>query len=95
MKKTFVIDTNVLLQSPYAIYHFEDNDVVIPAVNAPDTAAGMAQVFGQHPATVLAALPLGFQRGGGALPQRQLGGWLRCVLAHGVSLSVKPGTVVV
>ncbi len=32
MKKTFVIDTNVLLQSPYAIYHFEDNDVVIPAV---------------------------------------------------------------
>jgi hypothetical protein len=40
-------------------------------------------------------LPLGFQRGGGALPQRQLGGWLRCVLAHRVSLSVKPGTVVV
>ncbi|MBN2559002.1 MAG: PhoH family protein [Clostridia bacterium] len=32
MKKTFVIDTNVLLQSPCAIYHFEDNDVVIPAV---------------------------------------------------------------
>jgi PhoH-like ATPase len=32
MKKTFVIDTNVLLQSPYAIYHFEDNDIVIPAV---------------------------------------------------------------
>ncbi len=32
MKKTFVIDTNVLLQSPYAIHHFEDNDIVIPAV---------------------------------------------------------------
>jgi PhoH-like ATPase len=32
MKKTFVIDTNVLLQAPYAINHFEDNDVVIPAV---------------------------------------------------------------
>jgi len=32
MKKTFVLDTNVLLQSPYALYHFEDNDVVIPAV---------------------------------------------------------------
>ncbi len=32
MKKTFVIDTNVLLQSPYALFHFEDNDVVIPAV---------------------------------------------------------------
>lgn len=32
MKKTFVLDTNVLLQSPYALFHFEENDVVIPAV---------------------------------------------------------------
>lgn len=32
MKKTFVLDTNVLLQSPYSIYTFEDNDIVIPAV---------------------------------------------------------------
>lgn len=31
MKKTFVIDTNVLLQTPYSIYHFDDNDIVIPA----------------------------------------------------------------
>ncbi|MBN2853287.1 MAG: PhoH family protein [Clostridia bacterium] len=32
MKKTFVLDTNVLLQSPSSIYTFEDNDIVIPAV---------------------------------------------------------------
>lgn len=32
MKKTYVIDTNVLIQSPYAIECFEDNDLVIPLV---------------------------------------------------------------
>ncbi len=29
-KKTFVLDTNVLLHDPRAMYSFEDNDVVIP-----------------------------------------------------------------
>lgn len=32
MKKTYVIDTNVLIQAPYAIHCFEDNDLVIPLV---------------------------------------------------------------
>ncbi len=32
MKKYYVLDTNVLLQSPYAIYAFGDNEVVIPEV---------------------------------------------------------------
>jgi len=32
MKKIFVLDTNVLLHDPQAIYAFEDNEVVIPAV---------------------------------------------------------------
>lgn len=32
MKKIYVLDTNVLLQDPNAIYAFEDNEVVIPAV---------------------------------------------------------------
>lgn len=32
MKKTFVVDTNVLLQSPNAIYSFGDNEVVLPDV---------------------------------------------------------------
>ena len=30
MKKTFVLDTNVLLHDPQAIFKFDDNDVVIP-----------------------------------------------------------------
>ena len=32
LKKTFVLDTNVLLQTPYAIYTFGDNDVVLPEI---------------------------------------------------------------
>ncbi|MBO9604943.1 MAG: PhoH family protein [Paenibacillaceae bacterium] len=32
MKKIYVLDTNVLLQDPNAVYAFEDNDVVIPAI---------------------------------------------------------------
>jgi PhoH-like ATPase len=32
LKKTFVLDTNVLLQTPYALYSFGDNSVVIPEV---------------------------------------------------------------
>ncbi len=30
MKKNFILDTNVLLHDPYAIHHFEDNNVIIP-----------------------------------------------------------------
>ncbi|MGB8451991.1 MAG: PhoH family protein [Anaerocolumna sp.] len=30
MEKTYVIDTNVLIQSPYALLSFEDNKVVLP-----------------------------------------------------------------
>ncbi|OAT83322.1 hypothetical protein A6P54_06985 [Bacillus sp. MKU004] len=32
MKKIYVLDTNVLLQDPQAIFSFQDNEVVIPAV---------------------------------------------------------------
>ncbi|MEJ2470142.1 MAG: PhoH family protein [Desulfuromonadales bacterium] len=30
MSKTFVLDTNVLLHDPQALFHFQDNDLVIP-----------------------------------------------------------------
>jgi PhoH-like ATPase len=30
MKKTFILDTNVILHDPQALFHFEDNDLVIP-----------------------------------------------------------------
>ncbi|WNF35595.1 PhoH family protein [Bacillaceae bacterium IKA-2] len=32
MNKIYVLDTNVLLQDPFAIFSFEDNEVVIPAI---------------------------------------------------------------
>lgn len=32
MKKIYVIDTNVLIQAPYALECFEDNDLIIPLV---------------------------------------------------------------
>src|SRR5688500_8104045 len=30
MKKNYVLDTNVLLHDPHAIFKFEDNDVILP-----------------------------------------------------------------
>ncbi|NGQ93682.1 PhoH family protein [Brevibacillus sp. SYP-B805] len=32
MKKIYVLDTNVLLQDPLAIFSFQDNEIVVPAV---------------------------------------------------------------
>ena len=32
MKKTYVLDTNVLIQSPHAFLNFKDNDIIIPFV---------------------------------------------------------------
>ncbi|WP_047151531.1 PhoH family protein [Aneurinibacillus tyrosinisolvens] len=32
MKKIYVLDTNVLLQDPMAIFSFQDNDVILPAI---------------------------------------------------------------
>lgn len=30
MRKTYVLDTNVLIQAPHALYSFEDNNIVLP-----------------------------------------------------------------
>ncbi|MCF8294830.1 MAG: PhoH family protein, partial [Bacteroidales bacterium] len=32
MKKTFILDTNVILHDYTCIYHFEDNDIILPIV---------------------------------------------------------------
>ena len=32
MVKSYVIDTNVLIQAPYALQCFEDNQVILPLV---------------------------------------------------------------
>ena len=30
MQKTYILDTNVLIQAPYALKSFEDNHLVLP-----------------------------------------------------------------
>ena len=30
MTKTYVLDTNVLIQAPYALESFEDNQIILP-----------------------------------------------------------------
>ena len=30
MRKTYVLDTNVILYDPQSIYSFQDNDIIIP-----------------------------------------------------------------
>ncbi|MBD2844418.1 PhoH family protein [Paenibacillus sp. IB182496] len=50
MTKIFVLDTNVLLHDPLAIYAFEDNEVIIPAVvlEEIDSKKRMADELGRN-----------------------------------------------
>lgn len=57
MKKTYVIDTNVLIQSPYAIECFEDNDLVIPLVVV-EELDGLKKADGEKGASARAAVRL-------------------------------------
>jgi len=54
MRKVYVLDTNVLLQDPNAIYAFEDNDVIIPAVvlEEIDSKKRLADEIGRNARTV-------------------------------------------
>ena len=44
MRKTFVLDTNVLLHDPQALTRFEDNAVVIPIEVVEEIEIGRAHV---------------------------------------------------
>ncbi len=55
MKKTYVIDTNVLIQSPYAIESFQDNDLVIPLVVV-EELDGLKKADGEKGANARAAI---------------------------------------
>lgn len=57
MKKTYVLDTNVLIQSPYAIECFEDNDLVIPLVVV-EELDGLKKADGEKGANARAAVRL-------------------------------------
>lgn len=55
MKKTYVIDTNVLIQAPYAIHCFEENRVVIPMVVV-EELDGLKKADGEKGANARAAI---------------------------------------
>ena len=57
MKKTYVIDTNVLIQAPYALNCFEDNNLVIPRV-VMEEMDGLKQAEGEKGANARAAVRL-------------------------------------
>ncbi|MDD3219182.1 MAG: PhoH family protein [Lachnospiraceae bacterium] len=57
MKKTYVVDTNVLIQAPYALKCFEDNDVVIPLVVV-EELDGLKKSDGEKGANARAAVRL-------------------------------------
>lgn len=55
MKKTYVIDTNVLIQAPYAVDCFEDNNLVIPLVVV-EELDGLKKADGEKGANARAAV---------------------------------------
>ena len=57
MKTLFVIDTNVLIQSPDAIENFEDNTVIIPLVVV-EELDGLKKADGDKGANARAAVRL-------------------------------------
>ncbi len=57
MKKTYVIDTNVLIQAPYAVECFEDNNLVIPLVVV-EELDGLKKADGEKGANARAAVRL-------------------------------------
>ncbi|MGN0582081.1 MAG: PhoH family protein [Oscillospiraceae bacterium] len=57
MKKNYVIDTNVLIQCPYAIECFEDNDLIIPLVVL-EELDGLKKADGEKGANARAAVRL-------------------------------------
>jgi PhoH-like ATPase len=54
MKKIYVLDTNVLLHDPMALYAFEDNDVIIPSIvlEEIDSKKRLADEIGRNARTV-------------------------------------------
>ena len=48
MIKTYVIDTNVLIQAPYALECFEDNNLVLPLVVL-EELDGLKKAEGEEP----------------------------------------------
>ena len=62
MRKTYVLDTNVLIQAPYALGCFEDNDLVLPLAVL-EELDGLKKAEGERGANARAAIrALGWHR---------------------------------
>jgi PhoH-like ATPase len=85
MKKIFVLDTNVLLHDPQAIFAFDDNEVIIPAVvlEEIDSKKRLADELGRNARSISRLLDKMREKGhlheGIALPS---GGLLKVELNH-------------
>lgn len=81
MKKTYVLDTNVLLHDPHAIYKFEDNDLIIPifVIEEVDQFKRESTERGRNARTVSRLLDSLRERGGS--------------LAHGVPVGDEGGSL--
>jgi PhoH-like ATPase len=83
VKKVFVLDTNVLLHDPRAIYKFEDNDVVIPihVIEEIDQFKREMSEVGRNARTITRTLDELRERTGGTLQKG-------CAMEGGGSLRV-------
>lgn len=89
MKKTYVLDTNVLIHDPEAILHFQDNDIVLP-ITVIEEMDNLKKGNGEIPYSARHALRLidsfrdvGNLSSGIPLPS---GGTLRVILDEGMHL---------
>ena len=92
MKKNYVLDTNVLLHDPNAIFRFEDNIVIIPiyAIEEVDQFKREGSERGRN-ARAIARLLDELRERGGALSKGvalESGGTLRVATMNGESISV-------
>ena len=55
MRKTYVLDTNVLIQAPDAVFQFEDNDLIIP-LTVLEELDGMKKADGEKGVNARAAV---------------------------------------
>ncbi|HTW95309.1 MAG TPA: PhoH family protein [Tepidisphaeraceae bacterium] len=83
-RKTFVLDTNVLLHNPNALFMFADNDVVIPfdVIEELDKFKAGTDDLGRNARTVIRHLDQLRQQGNMAdgVPLAQTGGSIRVIL---------------
>ncbi len=94
MSKTYVLDTNVLLHNPHAIFAFEENEVVLPfaVIEEIDNQKRRQDEVGKNARTISQILDAMRSQGrlseGVLLPQ---GGMLRIELNHREILEFPPG----